>query len=83
MKCLLCNFQNDNDEQLKNHYKNFIWLIKTIIFLRNCLLRTLKINTQGIVIIAKCKFKRVEKKSLCLSHHKQVGRANNDLPINI
>ena len=33
--------------------------------------------------ITKCIFKLVEKKSLFLSHYKQVGAGNNDLPINI
>lgn len=34
MKCLLCNFQNNNDEELKTHYKAY-HLVKTIAFLKN------------------------------------------------
>ena len=82
--CLLCDFQNNNDEESKNHYQHFHWSTKTIIFLRNYLPPMQKIDTQGAAIIVKFIFKVVDKKNHGFVNTSQkVGEANNHLPMNV
>ena len=82
--CLLCDFQNNNDEESKNYYKHFDWSTKTIIFLRNYLPPMQKIDTQGTPMIVKFIFKFVDKKNHCfVSASHKVGGANNHLPMKV
>ena len=86
MKCLPFDSQNDNDEELKNHYNHFHlvnednYLFKELFttdtenrYSRRC--DDCKIRFQS------SRQKKKEKKSFSV-HHKQVRGVNNHLPIN-
>ena len=84
MKFLLCNFQNGNDGELKNHCKYFHLVNKENHFFQE--LFTVDVENKYSRRCDACKmyFQTCRKKDHCfLSHHKQVGGARNDLPINI
>ena len=79
MRCLLCDFQNEHNEELKIIISIFIWTTKTITFLKNYLPLTGKINTIGGVTIVKLVFKVVEKNHCFSMHREQAGGANKHL----
>lgn len=69
MRCLLYDFQNNNDEELKNHYKHYHLVNKGIY-----LPPTQKIDTLGAVMIVKFNFKVVDRKITVFSTSQTSGR---------
>ena len=84
MRCLLCDIQNDNGEELKNHYKHFHLVNKDNYFFKELFTTDTENRSSRPCDDCKIRFQSCRQKNHCfLAHHKQVGGANNHLPINV
>ena len=71
---LLCNFQDKNDEELKNHQKYFHLVNKDNYFFKELFTADIENKYSGRCDNFKMFFQTCRKKNHCfLSHHKQVG----------
>ena len=84
MKCLLCNFQNPNNEELKNHYICFHQIKRDNYYFKELFLldtenRYSRRSEESKIIFQSC----TQKKNHCyLNKYAQVGGSNN-FPLNI
>ena len=85
MKCLLCNFQNPNDEELKKHFIAYHFVDKDNYFFKELFSHNTKSRYSKNFDECKIKFRSCrQKKNHSFSVHRaQFGGAITSLPINV
>ena len=83
MKCLLCDLQNDNDEELKNHYIYFHFINKNNYFFKE--LFSIKTENKYARRCEECKitFNSCREKNYYYLLHYQQSAGSNNLFLNI